>query len=198
MRVRILLQVAADDADFAAAEEVATFEKRTAGIEDLGPSLAEGKTLLAAAQRRVVEVQTAAWLGRHRHCVSCGRRRRAKDSYPVVFRTLFGHVDLASPRFQRCSCNAAGTATVSPLRGLIVDHVATALLPHGVGARPAEARQRLHDHRHRARLKAGGRIGTGPADRGAMMGDDIARFCHGGSRTDRLASAWRSASPRRD
>ena len=62
MRVRILLQVATDEADYGAAEEVAMFEKRTAGIEDLGLSLAEGKTLLAAAQRRMVERQTAAWL----------------------------------------------------------------------------------------------------------------------------------------
>jgi hypothetical protein len=59
MRVRILLEVTADD--IAVPEEVATFEKRTAGIEDLGLSLAEGKTLLAAAQRRVVERGVGAW-----------------------------------------------------------------------------------------------------------------------------------------
>jgi hypothetical protein len=124
MRVRILLQVAADNADFAAAEEVATFEKRAAGIEDLGLSLAEGKVLLAATQQRVVERQTAAWLERRRHCACCGRRLRSKDSYLIVFRTLFGSVGLASPRFRRCCCTAAGAATVSPLRELIVDHVA--------------------------------------------------------------------------
>ena len=125
MRVRILLQVAADDADFGAAEEVATFEKRTAGIEDVGLSLAEGKTLLAAAQRRVVERQTAAWLGRRRHCASCGRRLRSKGGYPIVFRTLFGDVRLASPRFHWCWCwERTGPATVSPLKDLFSDHVA--------------------------------------------------------------------------
>ena len=124
MRVRILLQVATDEADYGAAEEVAMFEKRTAGIEDLGLSLAEGKTLLAAAQRRMVERQTAAWLDPRDHCASCGKRLRSKGSYPMVFRTLFGDVRLSSPRFRRCRCTAAGAATVSPLRELIVDHVA--------------------------------------------------------------------------
>ena len=124
MRVRILLQVATDEADYGAAEEVAIFEKRTAGIEDLGLSLAEGKTLLAAAQRRMVERQTAAWLDPRDHCASCGKRLRSKGSYPMVFRTLFGDVRLSSPRFRRCRCTAAGAATVSPLRELIVDHVA--------------------------------------------------------------------------
>jgi hypothetical protein len=71
MRVRILLQVAADEADFSAVEEVATFEKCTAGIENLGLSLAEGKILLAATQQRVIERQTAAWLEQRRHCACC-------------------------------------------------------------------------------------------------------------------------------
>ena len=124
MRVRILLQVAVDDADFAAAEEVTTFEKRAVGIEDLGLSLAEGKLLLAATQQRVIERQTAAWLERRRHCACCGRRLRSKDSYPIAFRTLFGNVGLASPRFRRCRCTTVGAAVVSPLRELIGDHVA--------------------------------------------------------------------------
>lgn len=124
MRVRILLQVAADDAGFAAAEEVATFEKRAVGIEDLGLSLAEGKTLLAATQQRVIERQTAGWLEQRRHCARCGRRLPVKDSFPIAFRTLFGTVGLASPRLRRCRCTTVGAATVSPLQELIGGHVA--------------------------------------------------------------------------
>ena len=81
--------------------------------------------MLAAAQRRVVERRTAAWLGRRRHCASCGGRLRSKGGYPIVFRTLFGDVRLASPRFHRCRCrDGAGPATVSPLKDLFSDHVA--------------------------------------------------------------------------
>ena len=60
MRVRILLQVAPDDSTFGEAEEVATFEKGAARIEEVGLSLAEGKTVLAALQQRTVELQATA------------------------------------------------------------------------------------------------------------------------------------------
>ena len=73
MRVRILLQVAPDDGDFGAAAEVATFEKHTVGVEDLGLSLAESKILLAAVQRLTVERQASAWVEGRRCCASCGR-----------------------------------------------------------------------------------------------------------------------------
>ena len=43
----------------------------------------------------------------------------------VHLRTLFGDVELASPRLHRCQCqDTTGPATVSPLRDLITDHVA--------------------------------------------------------------------------
>ena len=52
-------------------------------------------------------------------------RRHSKGSYPVVFLTLYGDVQLASPRLHRCPCQGAdGPATVSPLRTLIPDYVA--------------------------------------------------------------------------
>jgi hypothetical protein len=42
-----------------------------------------------------------------------------------VFRSLFGDVRLASPRFHRCGCgDRTGPATVSPLKALFSDHVA--------------------------------------------------------------------------
>ena len=43
----------------------------------------------------------------------------------MIFRTLFGDVELDSPRLHRCQCqDTAGPATVSPPRDLITDHVA--------------------------------------------------------------------------
>jgi hypothetical protein len=125
VRVRILLQVAPDDSTFGEAEEVATFEKGAARIEEVGLSLAEGKTVLAALQQRTVELQATAWIERHRHCAACGRQLRSKGSYPIVFRSLFGDIRLASPRFHRCGCrDQAGPATISPLKDLFSDHTA--------------------------------------------------------------------------
>ncbi len=125
MRIRILLQVAPDDGDFGVAEEVATLAKGVDRLEEVGLSLADGKAVLGGLQHRLVGLQVAAHAERHRHCAACGKRLRAKGSYPIVFRSLFGDIRLASPRFRRCRCQGqGGPATVSPLRELLPDHVA--------------------------------------------------------------------------
>jgi hypothetical protein len=125
MHVRILLQVTGHDGSPGAIDEITAFEKTVERPEDLGLSLGEGKALTAAVQRRVVEVQVASWTERHRCCEVCGEHRRSKGSYPVVFRTLYGDVKLASPRLHRCPCqDANGPATVSPLRDLIPGQIA--------------------------------------------------------------------------
>src|SRR4051794_19941583 len=120
MHVRILLQITGDDGAPGPADEIAILEKTLERPEDLGLSLAEGKGLTAAIQERVVQAQVAVWTERHRCCAPCGARRRSKGRYPVVFRTLYGDVKLASPRLHRCPCqDGGGPATVSPLRDLI-------------------------------------------------------------------------------
>src|SRR5216683_673510 len=104
MKVRILLQIAADDAEPGEAKEVLSLEKRTDLLEEVGLSLAESKALLAAIQHRIVGLQTGAWMKQRRHCETCGRRLRVKGSYPITFRTLFGDIRLTSQRFDRCRC----------------------------------------------------------------------------------------------
>ena len=125
MRVKVLLQITADDGTAGDAAEVAVFEKQTKQPEDLGLSIAEGKALMAAVQQRVVDTQAVLWAEQQRCCQACGTRRHSKGSYPVIFMTLYGNVKLSSPRLHRCPCQGAdGPATVSPLRALIPDFVA--------------------------------------------------------------------------
>ncbi|SEF00597.1 hypothetical protein SAMN05519104_7671 [Rhizobiales bacterium GAS188] len=124
MRVRVLFQVIADDGAAGDAMEAAVFEKQTERPEDLGLSIAEGKALMVAVQQRVVDAQVASWTERQRCCEACGARRHSKGSYAVVFLTLYGDVQIASPRLHRCPCQSAdGPATVSPLRNLIPDYI---------------------------------------------------------------------------
>jgi hypothetical protein len=125
MRVKVLLQITADDGTAGDAAEVAVFEKQTKRPEDLGLSIAESKALMAAVQQQVVGTQAVSWTERQRCCEACGARRHSKGSYPVIFMTLYGDVKLSSPRLHRCPCQGAdGPATVSPLRALIPDYVA--------------------------------------------------------------------------
>src|SRR5689334_6615982 len=98
MRVKVLLQITGDDGTVGMAEEVVAFEKVAERPEDLGLSIAEGKTLLGAVQQRTIDAQIASWIERHRCCEACGQRRRSKGSHNVVFLTLYGDVRIASPR----------------------------------------------------------------------------------------------------
>ncbi|MBA1159278.1 ISKra4 family transposase [Microvirga mediterraneensis] len=125
MQVKIMLQIVADDGNIRTTEEVADLTKVTEGAEDLGLSLAESKALLAAAQQRIVEAQVNGWLATHRHCKVTGRKLRCKGSYPITFRTLFGDVQLKSPRFYvPKERQTNGPATISPLTQLLPDHIA--------------------------------------------------------------------------
>jgi len=125
MHVRILLQIIADDSTAGTVEEVTAFEKQVERPEDLGLSLAEGKALTAAVQHQIVKAQVTSWADRHRCCGACGTRQRSKGSSPVVFRTLYGDVPLASPRLHRCPCQDANSpATLLPLRALIPGQIA--------------------------------------------------------------------------
>jgi hypothetical protein len=125
MQVRIMLQIVGDDGTIGDAEQVASLTKITERADDLGLSLAESKTLLAAAQQRVVAAQVNGWLANHRQCEISGRRLRCKGSYPMSFRTLFGDVQLKSPRYYLPKERQTnGPATISPLTQLLPDHVA--------------------------------------------------------------------------
>jgi hypothetical protein len=125
MRVSVLFQITTDDGAAGGAMEVVIFEKDTERREDLGLSIAEGKALMVAVQRQVVDSQVASWAERHRCCEAWGTRRRSKGSCPITFMTLYGDVCLRSPRLRRCPCQGAeGPAMASPLCNLIPKHVA--------------------------------------------------------------------------
>ena len=69
MRVRIMLQITGDDGIPGAVEEVAAFDKETERPEQVGLSLAEGQSLLAAVQHDIVQAQVESWTDRRRCCL---------------------------------------------------------------------------------------------------------------------------------
>jgi hypothetical protein len=136
----------------------------------------------------VVEAQAAAYVNWHRCCSAC--RLRGKGQYPIVFRTVFGNVPLASPRFYRCRCHPADSQTFSPLTELFTEHTApellyletrwASLIPFGLTAallkdvlpvagttNPETVRQHLHRVADRHEADLGGEpvslVDSGPA-----------------------------------
>jgi hypothetical protein len=109
-------------------EVILQFDRSGDRLEVIGLCMKDSKDLLGRLQYAVVEAQAAAYVNRHRCCSACGRSLRGKGQYPIVFRTAFGHVPLASPRFYRCRCHPADSRTFSPLADLFTEHTAPELL----------------------------------------------------------------------
>ena len=74
--------------------EVAKVEREATGIgpEELGLTLADGKTVLKQVQERIVQIQIEALSAAAKACRNCGRNQRMKDLRKRQLRTVFGAV----------------------------------------------------------------------------------------------------------
>jgi hypothetical protein len=75
--------------------------------ETLGLTLAESKTLLAGVQELMVAQQAASYSAAHAAWPGCGAPRRSKGQHQIVVRSLFGTLQLNSPRLATCACQPA-------------------------------------------------------------------------------------------
>ena len=76
------------------------------------------RALLAEVQSLLVSQQTAGWMESQLACHRCGSMLARKDARSIVLRTVFGKVDVPSPRLWACNCAAKQgqpRRSVSPL-----------------------------------------------------------------------------------
>src|ERR1700676_2581929 len=85
---------------------VAVVERKDRSVADLGLTLAEGRALLAEVQSLLVSEQTTGWMESQLACHRCGSLWAHKDARSIVLRTVFGKVDVPSPRLWAGSCAA--------------------------------------------------------------------------------------------
>ena len=127
LQFKLQLVVVADRDEQVSVDELVVLTKEYERLEHLGLTLAEAKALLLELQRQVLSRQVAAFLASRTPCPSCGRSRGIKDHKTIVFRTLFGKLELASPRLRRCPCRQGGQASSSPLVELLPERTAPEL-----------------------------------------------------------------------
>src|SRR5450830_782092 len=109
MRLIIEARLEGDQASSAATEAatiVAVVERQDRSVAGLGLTLAEGRALLAQVQSVLVSHQSAGWMADQLACYRCGSVLAHKDSRSIVMRTVFGKVEIPSPRLWTCSCGA--------------------------------------------------------------------------------------------
>jgi hypothetical protein len=119
MKVTVQVVLHADDDTETVVREAFTVQREALAPETVGLRLDEAKDLLAAVQETLVEHQVATALSAQAACPDCGISHRHKDSRPIVIRTLFGTLRLASPRWWRCRCAPQATRTFSPLAAIL-------------------------------------------------------------------------------
>jgi hypothetical protein len=106
MRLIIEARLADEDSDTVNDGEgvLAVVERRNCGLDQLGLTLAEGRSLLAKVQAELISKQVQWWLSGQSHCRLCGAPLRHKDTRSTVLRTVYSKVVLKSPRLWSCIC----------------------------------------------------------------------------------------------
>ena len=128
MKIRIQVVIEAENGEPATTEEIALLERGPLRPEELGLTLAEAKTLLHNMQQTVVAEQVEQYMEQVSHCPDCGSQRKRKGEHRIVYRTLFGKLNLISPRLYDCPCQGRGRHSASPLTQLLTSYCAPELL----------------------------------------------------------------------
>ena len=120
--MRLIIEARLEGAQTGATAAEATIvdvvERQDRSVADLGLTLAEGRALLANVQSILVSQQAAGWMASQVACCRCGSVLAHKDSRSIVMRTVFGKVEVPSPRLWACSCagkQGEPRRSVSPL-----------------------------------------------------------------------------------
>jgi hypothetical protein len=128
MKIKVQVIVESDDGTGEIVQEIAQLERGQMRPEEVGLTLAEAKGLLESLQRTVVEQQIAEYSKQQSSCPLCGNYRLHKGAHGIVYRTVFGKLDLSSQRLFHCQCQPQPTRSFSPLAELLVQRTSPELL----------------------------------------------------------------------
>ena len=128
MRVKLQLVMCSDEGHEETVTDVITLNKNHQRIEHLGLTLAESKQLLSTLQRHLLQQQVDTFLDARSTCPDCGTPLKLKAHGSRALRTLFGTLEVYSPRLEHCDCTRRKTSSFRPLSALLTEPVAPELL----------------------------------------------------------------------
>jgi len=120
--MRFIIKLAIEDeSGTETLEEIIQFDKSCGDNKVVGISLNESNQLLKILQSKIIFQQAKKHIEYKRTCSSCHKKQNVKGYHSIQYRTLFGIVNLQSPRLYRCQCNDPHTKTFSPLSEWLPD-----------------------------------------------------------------------------
>ncbi|HIK17851.1 MAG TPA: ISKra4 family transposase [Leptolyngbyaceae cyanobacterium M33_DOE_097] len=128
MNVKVQIVIEAEPGEPPITQEVAQFQRETLQSASLGLALVEAKTILQGVQQALVEQQVSEYLTQQAVCNNCGGERVCKERRSIVYRTLFGKLNLQGVRLLHCPCQSHQTKSFSPLSDLLPQRSSPELL----------------------------------------------------------------------
>ncbi len=132
MKFKMQIRVENDEGEEILLAESIEFERGKSALENLGLSLTESKELLRKTQHTMVQEQVRAFLKQSEICLHYRRKRLSKGTHRLIYRMLFGKMELDSPRLFYCRCelteDSVKTKTFSPLAKALPERTSPELL----------------------------------------------------------------------
>ena len=96
MKMKVQLVIESESGSITTTDIIA-IERAADGL--IGMSLAEAKAMNASAQRALIDVQAGDVIARGAVCPDCKKSLRRNGTHRTRYRTVFGRIQLTSPRF---------------------------------------------------------------------------------------------------
>ena len=128
MKVKVQVIIENDEGQVEDVQQVACLRRGPLTPEELGLNLAEARQILHDVQQAMVTSQAAEYIDSQRQCPRCSGKRSQKGRHKIIFRTLFGKLQLDSMRLHHCDCDPGQPAgTFSPLAELLKERTSPEL-----------------------------------------------------------------------
>ena len=108
-------------------KEISSINRDILTQGSLGLSLLESKKINNELQKCLVEQQIKSFLKGSKNCPSCQQPRALKGYCDLAYRTLFGKVNLKSPRLVNCKCKKHKHRSFSPLSMILQNRISPEL-----------------------------------------------------------------------
>jgi hypothetical protein len=120
--MRFIIKLAIEDENGTeTTEEVIQLTKYSDDKNIIGISLQESKAILKILQSKIILSQVKEYVDSKRICACCGKKMNINGYCSIQYRTLFGIVNLESPRLFHCQCHESEAKTFSLLSEWLSD-----------------------------------------------------------------------------
>lgn len=105
---------------------ISEFKREDLTCDTLGLALGESKSILKNIQSEFAQSQVDHYIHKHQTCAKCHQLQKIKEHSNIVYRTLFGKLNLRNPRFYKCPCQK-GAKSISPLSAILPERMSPEL-----------------------------------------------------------------------